>query len=120
MLVIRREQFAKLGERADAALEDKLLSHVQAHWPDAIRTLGTSAARQQVRDGMARARHYGFETVYDVTRYLNLSQALGSRFDTDPRYPWAAAFLLETSLAATDKMDRLCAWAADTLAAQGT
>ncbi|GJI94018.1 hypothetical protein RugamoR57_07360 [Duganella caerulea] len=118
MLVIRQEQFEILGQRGAAALEDKLLSHLQAHWPDTVATLGLDSARLHIRDSIASARDYGLETVYDVTRYLNLAQALGPHFDADPRYPWAQAFLNESSWDATDKMDRLCTLAAETFAAR--
>jgi hypothetical protein len=88
MLVIRKAQLEALGE---AHFEDRVRTHVQAHFPEEAKALGTeldSAVRRAIR----RARTYGFSGS-DVVQFVDLAVLLGEGFED---LPWARAVLHET------------------------
>ena len=46
--------------------------HVQRFFPERCAVLGKQGTMEWVRGGLKRARGYGFESHYDLLRYLNL------------------------------------------------
>ena len=117
-MMIRKQQLTVLEEDSRLRFEQKVLKQVERHWPQVCRSCGPAAVRKRVREGIAAARGYGFRTVNQITRYINITFALGAGFDADPRYPWARALLTGSPLAAGDKIDRLCDYAAGVLEAE--
>lgn len=95
MLVIRREQLAAFRMAARNAFEDTMVRHLAAFSPALFKAVGEAPLRTTVTQGMARAAAYGFDQRGPVRLYLELMLLLGSRFDTDPQYPWAAAILAD-------------------------
>ena len=110
MLVIRTEQMRALSEVRELAVSDELAGLLRKHWPVECAALGPTALLQRVRLGIECARRYGLREQQDLARYLNLMFLLGDNFDTDPRYPWAAAFLNDRGVASI-RMEQLCRYA---------
>jgi hypothetical protein len=67
--------------------------HVQRFFPERCAALGKEATMEWVRDGLKRARGYGFESYYDLLRYLNLLFQFGDGFELSPAHAWALSFL---------------------------
>lgn len=93
MLVIRREQMEVFQAEARRTFEDAMVAHLAAFSPPLHRAVGDAALRSTVQLGMTRAAGYGFDQRGPVRLYLELMLLFGSRFDTDPQYPWASAIL---------------------------
>jgi len=93
MLTIRPEQLAVFRAQALGAFEVTMVNHLAAFSPPLFKAVGEAALLQAVRLGIGRAAGYGFDLRGPVRLYLELMLLLGSHFDTDPQYPWAAAIL---------------------------
>ena len=116
---IRSEQLRSFGEAAIERLGCRLAAHVQRVWPERYEQMGEKAVRTWVRAGEKRARGYGIEDDYDLTRYVDLMVILGERFDTDPQLPWAGEALRDAELTAAEKLGRLLERAKQHLAERG-
>jgi hypothetical protein len=78
---------------AREAFADVMVSHLAAFSPPLFRLLGAPTVQSAVQWGLAQADGYGFDQRGPVRLYLELMVLFGSRFDTDPQYPWARAVL---------------------------
>ncbi|QSQ23750.1 hypothetical protein JY651_01820 [Pyxidicoccus parkwayensis] len=115
MLRIRREQLDALGLARREAFIDRLAEKLRRHWASECEGLDAPALRERIGDAIDRAAKYELRAEVDVARYLNITFALGPRFDEDPRYPWARAILEEEAFTPAKKVDRLCALTAEAL-----
>lgn len=77
----------------------RLLLLLQALAPQKYQALGEDALRNLVRQGYSAARQHGLTTERGAMIYLALVLVLGTGFDRDPLYPWAAAVLANPALA---------------------
>lgn len=93
MLVLRPSQMEDLQQVPLLELEDHAFAHLQGCFPARCRKTGERVVREAIRYGIARARRHGFTTYRSVCTYLTLMLWLGSAFDEDPLYPWAAGIL---------------------------
>lgn len=108
-LTIRSAQWEVLAADVHRRFEARLCAELSRHWPEACRALGDEGLRDRVHEGVERARVHGLTTQRDVLRFLNVMFALGPGFDTDARYPWAAAILGSPGIPATVRLEQLCA-----------
>ncbi|MFZ4790700.1 MAG: hypothetical protein ACOYMW_07395 [Candidatus Competibacteraceae bacterium] len=76
----------------------RLLLLLQALAPAKYQTLGDEPVRALVRSGYEAAKRHGFVTEPGMMNYIALAYVLGSGFDRDPVYPWAAATLSDPAL----------------------
>ena len=76
----------------------RLLLLLQALAPAKYQTLGDEPVRALVRSGYEAAKRHGFTTEPGMMSYIALAYVLGSGFDRDPVYPWAAATLSDPAL----------------------
>lgn len=76
----------------------RLLLLLQMLAPEKYRALGEEALRGLVRLGYENARRQGLSTEPGLMHYVALMFMLGSSFDRDPLYPWAAAVLGDPTL----------------------
>ncbi len=76
----------------------RLLLLLQMLAPEKYRALGEEALRGLVRLGYENARRQGLSTEPGLMHYVALMFMLGSGFDRDPLYPWAAAVLGDPAL----------------------
>jgi len=73
----------------------RLLLSLQMLAPEKYRLLGEKPLRQTIRHGYENAKRHGLGNERDIMHYLALVFLLGSGFDNDPLYPWAATVLKE-------------------------
>jgi hypothetical protein len=83
--------------RAETArtFEGEMVRHLAAFSPPLFKAIGEPQLREAIRFGVAAADRHGFTTRGPVRLYLELMLLFGSRFDTDPQYPWAQEILNE-------------------------
>lgn len=93
MLVVRKEQIAALAQDTPKKFEERMLRYVQQYFLKQCEILGEVDTREVVRKSIIQANKYNFKSDHDVCIYINLVFMLGSGFDSDPMYPWAAALL---------------------------
>lgn len=108
MATIRGEQMKAFSETNDRDFENRLLAHLTTAFPAVAEPIGEKGVREEIVYGLGRARHYGFSTEQDLSRYLDLMFVFGRDFDLDPQFPWARARLRENFPRATLRMDALC------------
>ncbi|QQS55190.1 MAG: hypothetical protein IPM89_05075 [Candidatus Competibacteraceae bacterium] len=77
----------------------RVLLLLQTLAPEKYKALGEGTLRAVVRSGYEAAKYYGVTTEPGMMSYLALAFVLGSGFDRDPLYPWAAAVLTDPALA---------------------
>lgn len=63
--------------------------------------------RESVEEALLQGRQYGFESEYDLFRYVWLFFSLGRGFDQDGRYPWVSEFLESPAYSPCTRMDLL-------------
>jgi len=95
MPMIRPEQMDALRAAARQGYEDRMVLHLADFSPPLFKAVGESQMRVAVQTGMRRAASYGLDRRGPVRLYLEMMLLFGSRFDSDPQYPWAAAILRE-------------------------
>lgn len=78
----------------------RMLLLLQILAPEKYRALGAESLHDLVRHGYQSAKRYGLSDEHGLMNYIALAFILGSGFDRDPLYPWAAAVL--SSPAAVD------------------
>ena len=105
MLRIRKEQNEALAKASLEGFRDRLATHIKKCWPERATQMGQTETYQAIQKGFDKSDEYGFETEYDVARYIDLMYLLSFDFDTDPRYPWASAILNER-ISGRSKMDK--------------
>jgi len=70
-----------------------MVIHIKKYFPKYYEIMGEPTVRKVIRYSIERAETYGLTTERDVCLYINLVFLLGSNFDTDVQFPWAAATL---------------------------
>ena len=104
MLQIRREQMDVFVSAALDTFERTMRDHAKAFAPGHCAALGDEGVARVVRLGLERARTHGFSKRGPARLYIDLMLLLGSDFDTDPQYPWAAEILTDSGT--SDQMRR--------------
>lgn len=88
-MVIRDRQMVELGQSAQGAFEQRLLSHIQENFPVHWREVGPERLREVIHLGMANAAKYGLQSQREIYLFVSLMLYFGSSFDTDFQLPWA-------------------------------
>lgn len=93
MWKITESQFQALqnGMRANAA--GPLVQHCRQYAPRLCDVAGDAGIHKVVDLGIHRAQQYGFRDEPQIRFYIDMMLVLGSEFDTDPQFPWAAEML---------------------------
>jgi hypothetical protein len=107
-MVIRAAQKSAFeNHRVDEFVSD-MLAHVNRCFPARASDLGKEKVYETIRNGIDRARSYGFTASRDVCKYIDLMMVFGPGFDHDPDLPWAESILNEARRRdASAKMDHL-------------
>lgn len=117
MFNLRKEQLKVFEEAAARESEARITRQLLSEQPSPGGAMGRAALEDLVCYGIGRARTYQLTAEVDVLKYIRVMLALGRDFDRDPRYPWAAQTLNDTTLgSATAKADRLSAAALEAAA----
>jgi hypothetical protein len=107
MMIIRNEQIAALEKAAFASFEQRARTHLAEKFPAVCARLGSQRLAGLIRNGIEKARGYGFEIEAQVAGYLDLMLTFGPNFDTDARHAWAHPFLLESAETPAMRMHQL-------------
>ena len=107
MLVIREAQIVALSRALRSRFEREALGHVKACFPEQCVELGEENAFHYVQQGLRRAKDYGFESQYDLLRFLNVMFTLGGDFDTSELHAWMRPILTGRDMAPSTRMDAL-------------
>ena len=97
-MIVRQEHLSPFDEIARARFEREAVEHVKGFAPKHTEVLGEDGTRTVVRAGIERAARYDFNAPGPVHFFLDLMFVLGSEFDKDPQYPWAAEILNDKSI----------------------
>jgi len=79
--------FAKL---AFTRFERRMMDHVGRYFPRQCEFIGKQNVSHAVQFAIERAYSRGHDSSRGICLYLSLAFLLGSFFDEDPQYPWAA------------------------------
>jgi hypothetical protein len=120
MLVIRHEQILVLADAMRNRFESEACEHVRRYFPGRCLALGEQALKETVGDGLRRARAYGFQSQFDLLRFLNLLFEFGLDFDRTEEHQWARPFLEAAHRSPTFQMDSLMEEAYKQLYTAGT
>lgn len=93
MLKIGAGQMEALRHQSLHRFETAMVAQLREFSPPLHATLGDDGMRTAVQANVAAAEGYGFTQRGPVQLYLQLTLLLGSRFATDPQYPWATEIL---------------------------
>ncbi len=107
MLVIREAQIVALSRALRSRFERESLGHVKACFPEQCAELGEENAFHYVQQGLRRAKDYGFESQYDLLRFLNVMFTLGADFDQSELHSWMRPILMGRDMAPSTRMDFL-------------
>jgi hypothetical protein len=92
-MIVRQAQIRALESAAAGDYIRELEAHCREFSPDLCNTLKPEELNAAIRHGLQQAEKHGFTQRGPVRLYVDLMITLGSGFDTDPQYPWAAEFL---------------------------
>jgi hypothetical protein len=104
MLVIGSDQFQQLGNHVFDEFVARAISQAQDDWPEVVAAMGKERVASAVKVSIDMARKLGFETEFDVGRFVLLAFALRSLGFL--REQWAVT-VLEATLPPREKMNRL-------------
>ncbi|WNG30461.1 hypothetical protein F0U62_45480 [Cystobacter fuscus] len=93
MLKISRTQMQVLEQEALRSFENRAATYLKGTFPMHWQYMGEEQVRRVIRHGVERARTHQLVLEQDVAFYLSVMFMLGSGFDEDPQYPWAAGIL---------------------------
>ncbi|HEX8199366.1 MAG TPA: hypothetical protein VF590_02685 [Isosphaeraceae bacterium] len=93
MFAIRREQLEVFERTALRQFEDEMVVHLHRMAPKHTDGIGESGLRQVVKDGVERAKTYGFTDRGPVRFFIEMMVMFGSGFDHDPLLAWAGRLL---------------------------
>jgi hypothetical protein len=119
MLSIREEQMQALDAVALRGFEDEMVEHLTDFAPHHAKRLGEEGMHAVVRPALARAGKHGLTLRGPLRLYLEMVFLFGSRFDTDPTLPWAAAALGSSEEEEMARAERLYDALQDYLGAAG-
>jgi hypothetical protein len=100
---IRPEQMKAFEAVVLRNLEDRLADYLEEFFPERSHNLDDEQVRGVIQYGMVRARHWQISSERGVHLYLATMLILGSDFDTDPQYPWAASILSDPTMEEPDE-----------------
>ena len=93
MLIIREAQIAAFQRGALDGYVTELVAHCREFSPHLCQTLSEAELRAAVEHGVTRAATHGLDMRGPIRFFVDLMIVLGSGFDTDPQYGWAAEIL---------------------------
>jgi len=93
MIVLRPEQIQAFKLAAQSRFENWMVRYIARRSPANISASGEEAVRRLIRLGIRRSQASGISKGAETCTYILIMLVLGSDFDTDPLYPWAAELL---------------------------
>jgi hypothetical protein len=105
LLNIREVPFQDFSDSATRTVDHGKIAALKKVWPHKYEKIGESLFRRLVLHGIESAGGFGITTERGVGIFTGLMFMLGSGFDTDPQFPWAAEVLNDESI--TDQATRV-------------
>ena len=93
-------------QAAEAALPRALADWIAPIWPAKTAAVGAPAVANFVESALGRARAHGLTDPPAAALFAAVGWFLGSYFDEDPLFPWAAQALREPSAERATALDR--------------
>jgi hypothetical protein len=90
---IRAEQIDSFSESVSKSFENRMVLHLNKHFPEHCKALGEPGVREAIDTGIQKAKNYRIVSERDVCKFITLMFAFGRDFDTDPKLPWASNIL---------------------------
>jgi hypothetical protein len=104
MFHISPEAMRAFESNARRDYEDRVIDRLTDAFPEAIVLTPPDRLRARVAGAIDRALGYGITREADVAMFIDFTFELGETFDTDPRYEWARAVLLEEAFDGRQKV----------------
>lgn len=95
---IRQETLEGFARSGAGSFENYMIMRLSMLYPEKCQYIREDCLRNLIQRGVSFARSYGLTTERGVVLSIALMFFLGSAFDTDPQFPWAAAVLNEPSI----------------------
>ena len=89
--------FEELPLTRSEDIKNTTVSFLQRIWPEKCQVVGHAALPNFIRYGEESSHCYNITSQRGVVLYIVLMFMLGSGFDTDPQFPWAATVLKDES-----------------------
>lgn len=86
---------------------DRLAAEFSRRPPNADHAIPEVELKPVVREGIARAKNYGFKREWDIYRYVLFQLKYGAEFEKRPEFAWVEETLRRTDYDSTRKMDSL-------------
>ncbi len=96
MLVIHPSQMGALARGMVRNFQNQMAAHLKEFAPTRAGRLNDAQLDAIVAAGIERSRSHGFSARGPVQLFLEMIFILGSEFDSDPQYQWAADVLAGT------------------------
>ncbi|HEX5748948.1 MAG TPA: hypothetical protein VFZ09_22095 [Archangium sp.] len=93
MLRITKEQLQVFRRLSRQSFVEEMLGHLHQFTPVHARSLRPKTLRSIIELGIQRANGHGWTQRGPVRLYIEVMFTLGSDFDSDPQFPWAATIL---------------------------
>lgn len=116
---IRNDQMSQLSDHMKKSFEDRMVKHLNDHFPHKTQPMGEEAVRKSIRKGIERADGYFVERERDVAKFVNLMFLIHPEFEMQPEMAWSKAILQDRTLAGEQKINKLYAELPDRLREMG-
>ena len=108
LLRVREISIEDFAQNPTANAGDTAAAQLRKIWPRKCGEMSETTLRDLTEHGSMLANRYNITSERGVVLYIALMFFLGSGFDKDPQFPWAAAVLNDESLTEqATKIDRL-------------
>ncbi|MEA1932862.1 MAG: hypothetical protein U9N60_00265 [Thermodesulfobacteriota bacterium] len=98
------------------AFENSMVEHIREFFPNHYRVAGKPVVGEVIKYGIMQAKKYDFTSERNVCLYITVMFMLGSNFDSDILFPWAADILEDKNMPdPTARADKLTDTALDFL-----
>ncbi len=97
-MIVRAEQMKVLELHAQRQFSADMAVYVRTLAPKLCAVAGDIAVLAMVERGIKRAGSYGFKRRGPIQFYLGMMCTLGSSFDSDCQFPWAAEVLKDRTI----------------------
>jgi hypothetical protein len=98
LLRVREVPIQDFSQSVTGGVEPRVISQLQKIWPKKCEDLQERTLRQLMRHVLESAKEYNITNDRGIMVYAGLKFILGSGFDKDPQFPWAASVLNDESI----------------------
>jgi ribosomal protein S13 len=108
VFTVRAFQVRHLSLGREQEFAERMIRHLEAHYPDRVGVLRPDALRTHVEHAIGTARGLGLSTERAICRHLNLCMTCGWGYLDEPENAWMRdRYLGDAALGAPDERMRL-------------